>query len=182
MRRTLVATVIIGLLLSATAAASSYLITNTHQIKPSVLRQLHGSRGPRGFAGAPGATGPSGLSTQSVIQVKGPAVFMCASGGGSCSVAGSYATCPAGFITLGGGWGSDSPSPNATVGDTYSIGSNNAWDVVMVNNSSLSNTSFYAVAECVGGSTAHKALAASSARDLRIQAARLLAAARMQKH
>lgn len=44
-------------------AANHYLITSTGQIKPSVLKALHGSvgaRGPAGRAGAPGANGQAG--------------------------------------------------------------------------------------------------------------------------
>ena len=41
-------------------AASHYIITSTKQIKPSVLRKLHGARGAKGPAGAQGKEGAGG--------------------------------------------------------------------------------------------------------------------------
>jgi hypothetical protein len=63
MRRLMIG-VFVGLLVGAggAAAANRYIITSTKQIKPSVLKQLMGSRGPRGFTGAPGPAGPQGAT------------------------------------------------------------------------------------------------------------------------
>jgi hypothetical protein len=56
-----IATLALLLALGGTAAAAThYLITSTHQIKPSVLAKLHGAKGARGRTGATGATGPGG--------------------------------------------------------------------------------------------------------------------------
>lgn len=65
-----VAISLVALFLSLTGAgfaASRYIITSTHQIKPSVLHKLQGARGPQGAAGPQGVPGAVG-QTASVSQ------------------------------------------------------------------------------------------------------------------
>ena len=55
------ATVGVLLVAGGAAAAGHFIITNVHQIKPSVRAELKGAQGPRGLTGAKGATGAQGL-------------------------------------------------------------------------------------------------------------------------
>lgn len=60
---TVIAMVALVFALGGTALASGYIITSTHQIKPSVLKKLRGNRGrrgPRGLQGVQGAKGDTG--------------------------------------------------------------------------------------------------------------------------
>jgi hypothetical protein len=142
-------------------AANRWLITSTHQIKPSVLRQLHGARGstgpvgvrgPAGLNGLPGAQGPAGgFSTANVIETTGAQASMCASGGGPCDVGGSFAACPPGAVVLGGGW--SGPLSDASIGFNLPIGNGSAWDVVAINNAPIAE-SFTPYAVCAVGSGA----------------------------
>ena len=189
MRKVLVTAVVCSLVFAGGAAASGYLITSVHQIKPSVRRALKGNRGARGRAGAAGAKGaagaagaagaPGGFSTANVTEVSGVVAFMCANGGGACSANASVASCPAGGVVLGGGWEGDTPSPEETVAQNEPTGNGTAWDVVMANNAAIS-ASFHAVAVCATGSGATIAHLVSR-RDLQAIVARQIAAVRAQQ-
>lgn len=53
--------VVLGVAVAGGAAAGTrYMITSTHQIKPSVLKKLHGARGPMGPQGPQGLQGSQG--------------------------------------------------------------------------------------------------------------------------
>ncbi len=61
----------VALAMGGTAvAANRYIITSTHQIKPSVVNQLKGNRGPQGLTGPQGLRGPTGAT--GVAGAQGP--------------------------------------------------------------------------------------------------------------
>jgi len=88
-----VSVVALVLAVGGTAAAGSYLITSTKQIKPSVLKKLEGKRGPRGLQGPQGASAQT-VGYRSVIVSKNVPQG---------TVVTVDATCPAGFVVTGGG-------------------------------------------------------------------------------
>jgi hypothetical protein len=101
-------------------AANHYLITSTSQIKPNVLRQLHGKRGPIGAVGPQGAQGAIG--SQGIPGAAGPTNLTYVSAVGSAGperqVGGSVA-CPAGQVVSGGGVYANSASPLDSVAASY---------------------------------------------------------------
>jgi hypothetical protein len=122
-----------------------------------------------------------GFSAANVVQVSGLSAVMCGSGGGSCDVGSSAATCPAGAVVLGGGWdGESSPPVVATVGFDNPIGSG-TWDVIMANNGPLTTT-FHAVATCAtaSGASAARAQASRLTKAQLAELARDLAAVRLR--
>lgn len=122
-------------------AASKYIITSTHQIKPSVLKKLEG-KGPAGTPGAPGAVGATGaagvFSASNVTEVTGPAGDMCAAGGGTCVTGSSVATCPAGDVVISGGYSGF--IADVTVAYDWAQNSGTAWQVVVDNQAAIPAT------------------------------------------
>ena len=165
MRRPSAATLIACLALffsltGAGIAASRYIITSVHQIKPSVRHALRGEPGPRGVTGAPGqqgipgATGPQGpAGTPASLQataVSSAPVTLCASGD-TCDVGAAIANCPSGTLAISGGIGNDSKPPtDMSISEDHVYGLQAGWLVTVTNNSD-SPVSFHAVALCAAG-------------------------------
>jgi hypothetical protein len=66
-----------------------------------------GEPGAPGAPGSPGAPGPAGIAR--IVSGDGPAAGQCGNGGGACQVASATATCPAGSVAIGGGFGASTP-------------------------------------------------------------------------
>jgi hypothetical protein len=171
----------------AVAAPTGNVQPKHKAVAASGQRGPRGFRGPRGLPGPRGKTGPQGnpgpaggFSVANVTQASGPSALMCVSGGGSCEVGSSVATCPAGSVVLGGGWdGENNPPVVATVGYSKPLGAN-TWEVIMVNNDSSLSANFHAVATCAmsSGAAADIARAGKLSLDQRTQIARDVAAVR----
>lgn len=132
-------------------AASGYVIQNTQQIRPRVLRALQGATGRRGATGRQGRQGVAGtagpigstgtFSTQGVVVVDGPVATM-ASG----AVGTSIATCPLGDTVLSGGNAGPLVATTLTASQPLSP---NQWEVVVDNTSVVVETA-QAIVVCSG--------------------------------
>lgn len=103
--------------LGGTALASGYIITNIHQINPSVrakLRGRRGDRGPRGLQGNTGASGPANVVVRWSAPVNDPHTGPI--------VTDAYAHCHTGEHLVGGGGNVQGNAPG--VWETYLIDSN----------------------------------------------------------
>jgi hypothetical protein len=137
-------------LAGASFAASPYIITSTTQIKPNVLRALHGKRGLPGTQGPQGPAGQDGtpgvFTANDLAVVDGPITTLCADGGpASCVVGSSIAQCPAGTTVVSGGYTGSLIS--GTVGDNQPLGPT-AWEVIAINLDTTSTQTVQAVAVC----------------------------------
>ena len=176
-RKVLIAAALVALAITggSAVAASRWVITSTHQIKPSVLQLLRGARGPagsvgqQGVAGSQGPQGPAGgFSTANVSVIQGAPVFLCASGGAQqCNVGGGYAACPPGGVAVGGGW--SGPVVDTTTGYNYPISTDSAWEVIMSSNAAISE-SFTPYAVCAVGTGASIARARRGTSAARVAA------------
>ncbi len=151
------------------AAARHFLITSTRQIKPSVLRALHGApgtsgpagpSGPSGPAGPPGAQGPAGPSNLSALTiVRAPDLMVKPT-----KEATSIATCPAGYHVVAGG----EYSGFATRNGSEMSADHQSW-IVLVTNLSGIEVNLEAIAYCAG---AGQAVAAGVPRPAHARAER----------
>lgn len=143
-------------------AAKHYLITSTHQIKPSVLRALRGNagpkgvRGPQGAPGTPGASGTQGLAGPSNLS---PLTTVLHGGEASAGqIAQVTAFCPTGSHAVSGG--GESGSARLEVSEMAS--GNEGWFLI-VDNESATTVPIHAEAYCA---TAGRAVAASRGKSL----------------
>ncbi len=160
-------------------AAQRYLITSTRQIKPSVLRSLHGARGaigpqgpsgPAGGAGPAGAQGPrgeAGPSNLSSLTITRAADVKVPPGDEGTSVA----TCPPGTRVVSGGEYTGFAIRN---GSEMSA-DHQSW-IVLVDNLSGVPTNLEAIAYCAGAGEAVAASTPAAARARAVRQVQALAA------
>ncbi len=127
---------VLVVLASGAFAASKYLITSTHQIAPTVLKQLQ----------------TSGLNAKDVSMVTSSPQTLCVTAGSAstiCTETIAVANCPAGTKALSGGW-SISALPEQTIADNHPTAGDNGWEVGLYNDGTTG--SFTAYALCAKGS------------------------------
>jgi hypothetical protein len=147
-------------------AASRYIITSTKQIKPSVLKKLHGARGPAGRAGAAGPQGPPGasasvytLSLKRLASVTGPSVTVAPG-----AVQSATAICPEGSRAISGGGSGGITDINISEMQHAHLG----WFIVVVNRTPI-KVQIHAEAQCSGADQAVAARAPRHSRALATQ-------------
>ncbi|HEV7585945.1 MAG TPA: hypothetical protein VGO14_09225 [Solirubrobacteraceae bacterium] len=166
----IVAVVALFFALGGTAvAAHHYLITNTSQIKPSVLAKLKGRAGPQGEPGTVGAQGPAGPSNLSgLITVTGPEESAPPE-----KVKGATATCPAGQHAVSGG--GFALFGLGGLNDTQMTNDHLSWFVIGVNLASIEGK-ITAYVECAGAGQAVAAHSNAAAHAFAVSEAQSVAA------
>ncbi|MDQ6778255.1 MAG: hypothetical protein M3071_19015 [Actinomycetota bacterium] len=118
---------VLVLVTGGAVAATTYIITSTRQIKPSVLAQLGGARGTPGPAGA--------FSAANVVDVTGAPQQLCVAMGSVstiCRETVGTAQCPVGAVVISGGWsGGNDPPFDASVADNHPTNNGTAWQIGM---------------------------------------------------
>ena len=152
------------------AAAKHYLITNTHQIKPSVIRSLRGevgaagATGPTGPAGPQGPAGPSNLSGLTIVPGESKSVT-------DGTVGQSVATCPPGLhVVSGGGYGGIEG-----IGVSKMSEDHQSWYIIVANSTGIT-THLEATAYCAGAGQAVAARSNSIAHARAVHEAAHIAA------
>ncbi len=193
MKRTSLVIACVALFFSITGGALAvghYLITSTHQIKPSVLRQLKGGRGrqgargpqgpkgvqgPQGAPGPQGVTGPAGpVTLGNITQVTGSTVSIPS---GQIEAAG--AACPTGDDVVTGGGVVSTSAGNGLAGSEAA--QSDGW-VVAAGNTGGSAGSIMAFAYCAPAGDAIAARAGITRAVVQHTEATLLARLRRTTH
>lgn len=152
-------------------AAHHYLISSTSQIKPSVLRSLHGNAGRPGPAGAAGPAGPQGPAGPS--NLSGLTEVAAEESVAANAIGGVAATCPAGQHAVSGG-------AFALVGagglnDTRMSEDHQSWFAITNNEAGIPGT-IRAYAYCAGAGQAVAARSNAPAHERAVREVRRIVA------
>ena len=159
MRKFTVALIVVGGLavVGGAAAASKYIITSIHQIRPRVVAQLRGHKGPAGLRGPQGAPGPRGAAGLTAVKGYISSVVDATACCTSTSAIAVTATCPAGTTAVSGGWvGDPSHEPFYTAVVASGPSGSNGWTVIMINEDQQNPAGIQTLVTCALGSLGAK--------------------------
>jgi hypothetical protein len=190
MRKLSVALIAVAVLVAAggATAAGRYIITNIHQIKPSVVAHLKGRRGPTGPRGSKGQTGAAGQQgTPGLTAIKTYVGSLTDATPCCATTAAILATvnCPTGLTAVSGGWEADPNNvPLAAAFIDNGPSNTNGWVVAMVNEDQQNAAGIQAIVNCALGAPGATAAAAraSGSRSLSIGAAHALVQRAISQH
>lgn len=179
MKRVLLATAILALVLSGGAVAASQITSKdikngtikTADMSSSAKRALKGQRGPRGFTGAQGAqgaqgpqgpAGPSAVSGITAVRASGTVAAFDFDGG--------FVSCPPGQRVVSGGWFTNAPEGEIFLDDATD--DRTGWSVLLDNSDSSVPADLEITAYCAGAGQA--VAARRSAPKIKAPTGRLL--------